>query len=291
MKSTRSLHNAVLGLLGGLASWTLMQSGFHAFDALSVTGLSGLNIIWLNKFIFEGALVGLGLGMVLQARVSLWYHYELVHILSKMFIGAFIGAILGLICFSIGELLQVWLVLPALSRVASWTLLGLLLVGTTEMFHSSSGFIRSRIISGGIGGAIGGGIFELLLLYQMTGPDHLLGLILVGFSISLFVGITEDRATSFALRVVSGKQEGQIYLLDQNRFTLGYGSQNDFIMKGYSEVCELHANILKKGKEVIIENADEGGEVLVNYRLVDQQSMKKGDVIKIGTALLQYYEI
>ncbi|GIT62620.1 MAG: hypothetical protein Ct9H300mP21_01660 [Pseudomonadota bacterium] len=125
----------------------------------------------------------------------------------------------------------------------------------------------------------------------MTGPDHLLGLILVGFSISLFVGITENRATSFALRVVSGKQEGQIFLLDQNRFTLGYGSQNDFILKGYAEVCDLHANILKKGKEVIIENADEGGEVLVNYRLVDQQSMKKGDVIKIGTALLQYYEI
>ena len=62
-------------------------------------------------------------------------------------------------------------------------------------------------------------------------------------------------------------------------------------MKGYAEVCDLHANILKKDKEVIIENADEGGEVLVNYRLVDQQSMKKGDVIKIGTALLQYYEI
>jgi len=25
--------------------------------------------------------------------------------------------------------------------------------------------------------------------------------------------------------------------------------------------------------------------------LIDQQSIKKGDVIKIGTALLQYYEI
>ena len=40
-----------------------------------------------------------------------------------------------------------------------------------------------------------------------------------------------------------------------------------------------------------IESADEGGDVLVNYRLIDQQSMKKGDVFKIGTALLQYYEI
>jgi hypothetical protein len=29
----------------------------------------------------------------------------------------------------------------------------------------------------------------------------------------------------------------------------------------------------------------------VNYRQIDQQAMKKGDVIKIGTAQLQYYEI
>ena len=74
MKSTRTMYIVALGLLGGLSSWTLMQSGFHALDALSVTGISGLNTAWLNKFIYEGALVGLGLGMILQARVSLWYH-------------------------------------------------------------------------------------------------------------------------------------------------------------------------------------------------------------------------
>ena len=291
MKSTRIMHIVALGLLGGLSSWTLMQSGFHVLDALSVTGISGLNTTWLNKFIYEGALVGLGLGMILQARVSLWYHHELVQILSKMFFGAFIGAILGLFCFGIGQFLQAWLTLPTVSRLTSWTLLGLLIEGATELFRFRSGFSWPRIISGGIGGAIGGGIFELLLLYKMTGPDHLFALILTGFSISLFIGITEDHFTSVALRILSGKQEGQIFLLDQNRFTLGYGSQNDLILKGYAEVCNLHAYIYKKGKYAIVENADAGGEVLVNYRLVDQQSVKKGDVIKIGTALLQYYEI
>ena len=215
----------------------------------------------------------------------------MVQVLSKMFFGAFIGAILGLFCFGIGQFLQAWLTLPTVSRLTSWTLLGLLIEGATELFRFRSGFLWPRIISGGIGGAIGGGIFELLLLYKMTGPDHLFALILTGFSISLFIGITEDHFTSVALRILSGKQEGQIFLLDQNRLTLGYGSQNDLILKGYAEVCNLHAYIYKKGKNVIVENADAGGEVLVNYRLVDQQSVKKGDVIKIGTALLQYYEI
>jgi len=291
MKSTRVMHIVVLGLLGGLSGWTLMQSGFHVLDALTVIGLPSLNTALLNKFIYEGPIVGLGLGMILQARVSLWYHHELVQILSKMLFGAFIGAILGLFCFGIGQFLQAWLVLPTLSRLTSWTLLGLLIVGATELYRSHSGFLWPRIISGGIGGAVGGGIFEILLLYQMTGPDHIFAIIVTGFSISFFIGITEDHVTSVALRILSGKQEGQIFLLDQNRFTLGYGSQNDLILKGYAEVCNLHAYIYKKGKSVIVENADAGGEVLVNYRLVDQQSMKKGDVIKIGTALLQYYEI
>ena len=164
-----------------------MQSGFHAFDTLPITGISGLNTVWLNKLIYEGALVGLGLGMILQARVSLWYHHELVQILSKMFSGAFIGAILGVFCFGSGQFLQDWLVLPTVSRLTSWILLGLLIVGATELLRSRSGFLWPRIISGGIGGAIGGGIFELLLLYQMTGPDHRFGLILTGFSISLFL--------------------------------------------------------------------------------------------------------
>ena len=63
------------------------------------------------------------------------------------------------------------------------------------------------------------------------------------------------------------------------------------ILRGYAEVCDTHAHIIKKGDQNYIQSANTGGDVLVNYRLIDQQSMKKGDVIKIGTALLQYYEI
>jgi polysaccharide deacetylase 2 family uncharacterized protein YibQ len=56
-------------------------------------------------------------------------------------------------------------------------------------------------------------------------------------------------------------------------------------------VCNLHAHIYKKDDQVFIENTDADNEVFVNYRQIDQQAMKKGDVIKIGTAQLQYYEI
>ena len=291
MKSIRLLHTSLLGLLGGVLGWSLLQSGFNIFDALSTKVFPELNSNWINEFNYEGALIGLGLGLVLQARASILNHHDLMGVLFKMFIGAFLGAIFGLICFGIGNFLTAGQISPSISRITSWTLLGLSITSISELFCSASGFSGPRIISGGIGGVIGGGIFELLLQYHLTGTEHLAGLLLAGFSIFLIIGIAENRVTSFAIRVLSGKQEGQIFLLDQNRFTLGYGSQNNLILRGYAEVCDTHAHIFKKGNQNYIESADTGGDVLVNYRLIDRQSMKKGDVIKIGTALLQYYEI
>ena len=291
MKSIRLLHTSLLGLLGGVLGWSLLQSGFNIFDALSTKVFPELNSNWINEFNYEGALIGIGLGLVIQARASILNHHDLMGVLFKMFIGAFLGVIFGLICFGIGNFLITEQIAPSISRIISWTLLGLSISGASELFCTASGFSGPRIISGGIGGTIGGGIFELLLQYHLTGTEHLTGLVLAGFSIFLIIGIAENRITSSAIRVLSGKQEGQIFLLDQNRFSLGYGSNNNLILRGYAEVCENHAHIINKGDQNYIDSANSGGDILVNYRLIDQQSIKKGDVIKIGTALLQYYEI
>ena len=291
MKFLRLFHTSLLGLLGGFLGWTLLQSGFNIFEVLSKKVFFELNSHLIYEFNYEGALIGLGLGFVFQARASILNHQELMGVLFKMFIGALLGAIFGLICFGIGNLLIAGQFPLSICRITSWTLLGLSITGTSELFSSASGFSGQRIISGGIGGTIGGSIFELLLQYHLTGTEHLAGLVLAGFSIFLIVGFTEHRITSFAIRVLSGKQEGQIFLLDQSKFSLGYGSQNNVILSGYAEVCDNHAHIIKKGDQTYIESAGTGGDVLVNYRLIDQQSIKKGDVIKIGTALLQYYEI
>ena len=249
MKSIRLLHTSLLGLLGGVLGWSLLQSGFNIFDALSTKVFPELNSNWINEFNYEGALIGIGLGLVIQARASILNHHDLMGVLFKMFIGAFLGAIFGLICFGIGNLLIAGQFPLSICRITSWTLLGLSITGTSELFCSASGFSGPRIISGCIGGTIGGGIFELLLQYHLTGTEHLTGFVLAGCSIFLIIGIAEKRITSFAISVLSGKQEGQIFLLDQNRFSLGYGSQNNLILRGYAEVCDIHAHIIKKGDQ------------------------------------------
>ncbi len=292
MKSIHYLFFSVLGLLAELRSWALVQSSVYVIDVISEGNFPIEGQVWLRNYFLEGAMVGFGLGIVLQVRTSLWYHHSLVLILSKMFYGALFGIVTGLFSFALGYFMQNLQIETWLCRISSWTFLGILFVISTEIFRLHSGFLRPRIIFGGIGGFFGGCIFELLLLYQISGPNHLFGLLFIGFSISLFIGINENRATSCVLKVLNGSQEGQKFLLDQNKFFLGYGSKNDFILNGYAEVYNRHAILWKNKKEVIISNIDQDREVLINYRAIDhQQTIKKGDIIKVGTALLQYYEI
>ena len=72
---------------------------------------------------------------------------------------------------------------------------------------------------------------------------------------------------------------------------IGYGNKNDLILKGYAEICDHHARLTNQDGRVVIENAETGGDVLVNYRYVSKQSIKEGDIIKLGSALLQYHEV
>ena len=66
---------------------------------------------------------------------------------------------------------------------------------------------------------------------------------------------------------------------------------NDLILTGYSEVCKVHAKVFKQDGQLHLENEDPDGNLSVNYRFVSQQSVKKGDIIKLGSALLQYHEV
>ena len=80
------MHTSLLGLLGGVLGWSLLQSGFNIFDALFTKVFPELNSNWINEFNYEGALIGLGLGLVLQARASILNHHDLMGVLFKMFI-------------------------------------------------------------------------------------------------------------------------------------------------------------------------------------------------------------
>ena len=57
------------------------------------------------------------------------------------------------------------------------------------------------------------------------------------------------------------------------------------------DLINLEIIIFKKDEQRYLENADEDGNVSINYRFISQQTVKKGDIIKLGSALLQYHEV
>lgn len=283
MKHIRLAYHGTLGLIGGLIAWSLLQAHFHLAEILPLPEL--------DSYIYEGWWIGLSLGALLPARSALWNHHHPRTLIFLLLKGSMLGAVSGLICFGLGQSL-LGIQLPSFFvRVISWVLMGSCLGAGAGLLKPSPGLLKPLIFFGGIGGFAAGCIFEIFLLYPLMNPVQLTGLLAGGMSIFLVLSLFENHQVYSFLRMLNGSQEGQVYLLDQPQHKVGYGRHNDLVLNGYAEVCDLHARLYKKGRQLIIENAETGGDVLVNYRFINQQSMKRGDIIKLGTALLQYYEV
>jgi hypothetical protein len=52
----------------------------------------------------------------------------------------------------------------------------------------------------------------------------------------------------------------------------------------------FHCTLRRDGKHFELADEDQGGSVLVNFRQAQNQTLKSGDLVKIGTALFQYGE-
>ena len=283
MKSSRLAFSIALGLTTGLLIWSLLQLLRFFAEGNPLPGM--------DSFIYEGALIGLVLGGVLPVRHALWNHHAPSLILSPLALGAVLGIVAGLLCFGLGQSLLGFQFSPEWVRLFSFAFLGICLGGIILYVHPSSDWPITRILLCGIGGLVIGVVIELSVMYQLMIPWQLSGLLLGGAIWFLLLGILENYYVDSYLRILTGRQEGHVYLLDQQRHSIGYGKTNDLILTGHSEVCKVHAKVFKQDGQLHLENEDPDGNFSVNYRFVSQQSVKKGDIIKLGSALLQYHEV
>ena len=283
MKRNHLAFHATLGLNAGLLIWVMMQLlRFFAKD----NPLPGM-----DSFIYEGALIGLVLGGLLPIRHALWNHHSPNLILSLFALGAVLGTVAGMMCFGFGQILMAFQFSPEWTLLFSFTILGLCLGVIVMYVRPSSGWPITRILICGIGGLATGFFIEISVMFQLMIPLQLTGFLLGSFTLFLMLSLLENFHVKSYLRVLTGRQEGQLYLLDQQNHSIGYGKKNDLILEGHTEVCEVHSQIFKKDKQMYLENTDENGNVSINYRFISQQTVKKGDIIKLGSALLQYHEV
>jgi hypothetical protein len=101
---------------------------------------------------------------------------------------------------------------------------------------------------------------------------------------------TEKRRARHWLRVLTGPGEDEFFPLMNQTVRVGKAEQNEIPLLHYAEVYPVHCRIDWVDGQYRIVDDETGGTVYVNFRQVQEQPLKPGDLIKIGSALLQYGE-
>jgi hypothetical protein len=143
-------------------------------------------------------------------------------------------------------------------------------------------------------GAIAGFVAALPAAGAALLPRHgwLLALALVFWGAvvaqALFWG--ERRLARRWLRVLTGPGEDDFFPLLNATVRIGKLETNDLPLRGYNEVFPMHCRMDWVDGHYKIIDDETGGLVYVNFRPVQEQSLRPGDLVKIGSALLQYGE-
>ncbi|MBF0287956.1 MAG: FHA domain-containing protein [SAR324 cluster bacterium] len=284
MKLLRLVQTGIIGALGGVISWVFLQC------FLSIQNMVGAFPLF-DQFTYQGMIAGLGIGMFLHSREAILSKNHII-LKNRIGNGAWIGLLSGFLSFVMGQTLLAFSFSISffLVRWISWILLGFWLGVFTHFLTPASKREKTRILSLMLGGVVGGLLFEICQNIPIGYPG-LIGLILIGGIFPLSMIVIKTYTATACIRVLTGDNQGEMYLVDKDIFSIGYSADNDVILKGYTEVCETHAQIVKNSRSYQVVSAAPGGQVFVNYRFVDQQNMKNGDIIKLGTALLQFCEV
>ena len=276
-----------LGLLGSLLSWLVAQ--FVSIAAETLLSLPETTLPLLHH-ILEGALLGAGLGMVLQIREIYFQGSEIESLVKQGVNGLFDGLLLGLGMTLISLTFSV--------RFPQYQFGGLLyavLLGGGIGILTSRGCnnaLKVRLQLGLLAAIGGGGALYILLTLQsvflIQGFASWIPLLSIGFGISLLLGLPEALFNRSRLHLLTGEREGHVYWLHPFYSSLGYSLQNNLILNSFREVRGEQACIERDRGQMLLKNYGDSKEVLLNYRPGVQQELQSGDLIKIGTALLQF---
>ena len=138
------------------------------------------------------------------------------------------------------------------------------------------------------GGAAGVPLAAVYLFAWENPAVHLLAFAAWSGFVSWVIFWGEKRMAKNWLRVLIGPEEDRIYPMEKHRITVGKLESNDIPLPDSQEIYPFHCEIHWAGDHYEIIDDENGGVVLVNFRQIQEQPLKNGDLVKIGSVLLQY---
>lgn len=287
---TKRVIIVLLGLLGGLFAWPLIEACISLQPAFP------------SYFLFTacyGVLAGAVMGAFFASAEGLTASLP-----NRALRGALGGLVTGLLGGIAGAFAAQTLLFLAgqsltqgggdqlafrllLARASAWAIIGAA-IGMSEGVRARS---FKKWFLGLIGGLVGGFLGGLLLVWMLASfptfyLGRLLALMLMGGLISLLYSLLEKQFALGSLKILNGLLKGKEFLINQRKLTLGTRHGEDIVLKGYHDVVDRHAFLRVHGGVVTLSAQD--GTIRVNEDLVEKSSLKLDDVIQIGSAKILY---
>ncbi|MDR3632925.1 MAG: FHA domain-containing protein [Isosphaeraceae bacterium] len=273
----------------------------HAYD-LALAGATGAvfglylytelvqsDSVWVRDA-WAGAVIGGVIGFFLNAagplRDGAWL--KLARVSSW---GAAAGALGGAAGLILGEVVIGWLQGGTLGRAASWAVLGLGIGASQGIAYRSKQRLVYGLLGGGLGGLVGGYLFESLR--QRMGERYTLsqglGIVILGAGLGLFLALVEEVLKRAWVQVVRGRQEGRTYLLSRAHCSMGLDERAEVGLFGDPQVARRHAEIEATREGYVLRNFAPAGRTRVNGTIVSEtQRLNDGDRIELGQTVLVF---
>lgn len=222
-------------------------------------------------------------------------------------VGLLVGTVAGFVGLLLGQGFFGLLYRPAsnplvfignvLARAVGWGFIGAL-AGTADGWRKASFRVgRNGFVGGLIGGLIGGTTFEIVpyLLVGWGRPGivaRLLGFVITGAAIGLFVALAQQLFKEAWVRVMVGKNEGKEYLVDKAETRIGRAELSDIPLFGDPAVARTHALLLARpdGGWVLRDSGSPGGTRINGEPVTRETAVRDNDRIEIGNRMLVFHE-
>ena len=288
-------YSALCGAWAAMLAWTIVK----------FTGLMAMDSAILKTMLIAallGSLVGAAIGFIdaLLNKTGSQRYLQAGVCLVIGFFGGMVGGLVGQGFANLGA--PFWL---------GWMLVGVLIgasVGLFDLFQAltkkaDTRLPRTKTLNGVYGGLAGGLIGGLLFglagsISQLKATDNLIGdtglavgLVLLGASIGLLIGLAQVFLKEAWLRVEQGRRSGRQLVLAKEETTIGRAEGCDLGLFGEKGIEKLHARIVMHNNRYYVEDENTPGGTYVNdVRVNGRAPLQAGDRIRLGSCVVRFDE-
>ncbi len=182
-------------------------------------------------------------------------------------------------------------------RSVAWAFIGAGIGLGMNLVRSTRVQLRNSVVGGVLGGALGGAFFDPIdrfvrpeSFFAAADLSRLVGLVIVGACIGVFVALVDRLAREAWIRVRTGPLAGKSLPLYRTPTVVGSAPAADIYLFKDAEIDPSHAAIHRVGNRYEIEDLGSRTGTTVAGRPVGRGRLVSGDQIVLGSTVLQFEE-